>query len=128
MRPDTSGSDIGAVEITRPARTLHVVFRHTGNGWQAGSPDLRRLDESGDSLTEVVRRTRARLESWLDPAVRVVETVVAPCSRPSSLELDMVWTSGQRSLAALIGPALRRTKATPHMYVSVEQSPVRVSA
>jgi hypothetical protein len=73
-------NDALPVELERSPRKITVVYRFTGGGFAATSPDLRGFRVTGRTLREVKAAARHDLQGFLDPAVEVVER--EPVSEP----------------------------------------------
>ncbi|MEV0592030.1 hypothetical protein [Nonomuraea cavernae] len=60
----------------RPQRTVEIAYRENVDGsWTATSPQLRRLREQGQSLSDAERLVDDRLNGWIDPEVLIRASV-----------------------------------------------------
>ncbi|MFC0861531.1 hypothetical protein ACFHYQ_04385 [Sphaerimonospora cavernae] len=86
-----------AMIVERP-REIHVIYRRSGNGWRATSPDIRRMNDYGDALKSLALGIRERLARRYPADVRIIHKVDT-AQQPSTIHPSLINVRGAGPLS-----------------------------
>src|SRR5262245_42911300 len=116
-------NDALPVELERSPRKITVVYRFTGDGFVATSPDLKGFRATGRTLREVKAAATQDLQSFLDPAVEVVQR--EPVSEPRICTSAATTRSGWLVSGALPSVVVLTSSGSAGTFVSSARTPRR---